>query len=389
VRINHLVDTDQGQAGTSRKRRGSRILFWLVTREFLLPLVCCLLAFSALFLFTNVFDDLDDFLHRAGGAAPGSRWQIVFYFLLLQPAEMLNVLPMSVLLSCCFIISRMGRHHELAAMRATGIHMIQMALPIWIIAALLCGVSFWMEEAIVPQCTVRATQVFEAWTAAPDRARRARALVYRNAPGRRDWFIEAFAPDGKHRGVFIKQFTAENAVAWELRAATASYTDGAWVFEDCEVTPFDPETQLPVEGGARHYDSHRLPELDETPERILNHVQPTDHLSIRGMLATLRANPDLPEPVKRSFRSTICFRISFSLACLVGALFGIALSLTRERSSAMRGFAFAVGLMVAFYVASQLGLTLALRGRVSPLAGACLPTAAFLVAGVVIMYRRR
>ena len=55
----------------------------------------------------------------------------------------------------------------------------------------------------------------------------------------------------------------------------------------------------------------------------------------------------------------------------------------------MRGFAFAVALMVAFYVTSQLGLTLARRGYATPLTGACLPTIAFLVAGGVIMYRRR
>ncbi len=367
----------------------SRTLFWLVTREFLLPLVCCLLAFSALFLFAGVFDTLQDFLNRSGQAAPGSRWQIVLYFLLLQPANMLNVLPMSVLLSSCFVVSMMGRHQELAAMRSAGVHMIQMALPIWIIAILLCGTSFWIGESLAPKCAAKATRVLEAWTEAPDRLQRPTTVVYRNAPGRRDWFFESFAPDGKHGRVFIKQFTAEEAIAWELRAASARYLDGAWLFQDCEVTPFDRETQLPIEGDVKRHEIYRLPELDETPERIVNHVRPTEDLSIRAILATLRANPDLPDLVRRSFRSTVWFRLSFSLACLIGALFGVALSITRERSSAMRGFAFAVALMAAFYVTSQLGLTLGRRGYVAPLAGSCLPTLAFLLVGGVLMYRRR
>ncbi len=383
------MDTDHGQAGAAGKRRGSRILFWLVTREFLLPLACCLLAFSALFLFADVFDNLEDFTSRSGRAAPGSRWEIVLYFLLLQPANMLNVLPMSVLLSSCFVVSLMGRHHELAAMRATGIHMVQMALPVWIISLLLCGASFWIGESLAPRCATQAAHLLEDWTAAPNRVQRPTTLVYRNAPGRRDWFFESFAADGKHGRVFIKQFTAQDTIAWELRATTARYLDGAWLFQDCEVTPFDPETQLPTEGDIKRYETYRPPGLDETPDRILNHVRPADNLSVRAMLATLRANPDLPDHVKRSFRSTVWFRCSFSLACLIGALFGVALSITRERSSAMRGFAFAVALMVAFYVTSQLGLTLARRGYATPLTGACLPTIAFLVAGGVIMYRRR
>jgi LPS export ABC transporter permease LptG len=359
-----------------------------VTREFLLPLVCCLLAFSALFLFSSVFDDLEDFMRRSGRPAPGSRWQIVLYFLLLQPGNMLNVLPMSVLLASCFVVSMMGRHHELAAMRATGIHMIRMALPVWLIALLLCGASFWIGEAVAPPCTARAAQMLRAWTEAPNR-KRPTTLVYHNASGRRDWFFESFAADGKHGRVFIKQFTASDTIAWELRAATARYQGGAWEFQDCELTPFDPETQLPIEEKVERQATQRLPELDETPDRILNHVRPADNLSIAAIRATLRANPDLPEQVRRSFYSTIWFRISFSLACLIGALFGVALSITRERSSAMRGFASAVALMVAFYVTSQLGLTLARQGRVPPLLGSCLPTAAFLVAGGVIMYRRR
>lgn len=360
-----------------------------MTREFLLPLVCCLLAFSALFLFSSVFDDLEDFLQRSGSAAPGSRWQIVLYFLLLQPGHMLNVLPMSVLLASCFVVSMMGRHHELAAMRAAGIHMIQMALPIWAVALVLCGASFWIGESVAPRCTAQAAQVLANWTQAPDRAHRPTALVYRNAPGRRDWFFESFATDGKHGRVFIKQFTSADKVAWELRAATARYEDGAWVFGDCELTPFDQDSQLPIEGDVQHLATYRLPELDETPDRILNHVRPAENLAIQAVLATLRANPDLPDHVRRALLSTVWFRVSFSLACLVAALFGVALSITRERGSAMRGFAFALGLMAAFYVTSQLGLTLARRGYVPPLAGSCLPTAAFLVAGGVIMYRRR
>jgi len=360
-----------------------------VTREFLLPLICCLLAFSALFLFASVFDSLEDFINRPGRPAPGSRWQIVLYFLLLQPANMANVLPMSVLLSSCFMVSMMGRHHELAAMRAAGIHMLQMALPIWVISLLLCGASFWIGESLAPRCAAKAAQVLEAWTEAPDRLRRPTTLVYRNASGRRDWFFESFAPNGKHGRVFIKQFTDKDAVAWELRAATARYVDRKWVFQDCEVTPFDAETQLPIEGEVKWYDTQSLPELDETPDRILNHVRPAEILSIGSILATLRANPDLPDAVRRSFLSTVWFRLSFSLACLIGALFGVALSITRERSSAMRGFAFAVALMATFYVTSQLGLTLARRGYVPPLAGSCLPTATFLVAGSAIMYRRR
>lgn len=383
------MHTDDGQAGRPGRRRGSRLLFWYVMREFLLPLVCCLLGFSALFFFNSVLDDLPDFMRRPLAATPGKRWEVGLYFLLLQPGNMLNVLPMSVLLASSFMVSLMAKHHELSAMRAAGIRMSRMALPVWIVAALLCGVSFAIGEWVVPACSKQAQQIREDWTETKERLRRQAKLVYHCRETRRDWFFEAFAASGSHEGVFIKQFTTEDAIEWELRAATASYRGGIWKFENCEVVPFDPNSQLPIESAIRRETVCWRPDLTETPDRIVNHVRPVEELSVRGIWATLRANPDLPGHVEASLRGTAWFRLSFSLACLVGALFGVGLSITRERGSAMRGFAYAVGLMVAFYVISQLGLVLARKGHGPPVFGGCLPTLAFLVAGMAIVYRQR
>jgi lipopolysaccharide export LptBFGC system permease protein LptF len=382
------VDTDQGQLGQPRRRRGSWILFFYVAREFLLPLVCCLIGFTALFLFSSVFDDLPDFLQRSG-AVVGSRAQIALYFLLLQPANMVNVLPMSVLLASCFVVSRMGRHHELSAMRSAGIDLVRLALPIWLLAVVLCGVSFWIGEFAGPRCTARAARIYEAYTETPERLRRQAKLIYHNASGRRDWFFEVFQANGVSESIFVKQFSATDTIEWELRADTVEYRDGRWLFSGCEIVPFDPVSQLPIEDSRQRLALYEAHELDETPDRILNHVRSTEHLSVRGILAMLAANPDLPGHLRRSLRATLWFRLVSSLSCLVGALFGVGLSITRERGSAMRGFAYAVGLMVLYYVVGEIGLVLARKGHLPVVAGACLPALAFVVAGALIVQRRR
>jgi len=373
----------------SRRRRGSPLLFGHVLREFMVPLVCCLLGFTALFLFNSVFDDIPDFLRRPATAAGGPSWEVPLYFVLTQPANLLNVLPMSVLLAGSFLISLMGKHHELVAVRAAGISLTRMALPIWLVASALCGVSFVIGEWVVPDCTARAQDIRERWTSSRTRLRRQARLVYHSRETRRDWFFETFDAEAVHAGVFVKQFTLDDSIDWELRAARARYADGIWVFEDCEVVPFDPTTQLPLEDQAQRQAVWPRPDLTETPDRIVHQVRPVEGLSVRQIRATLRANPDLPPQVRASLRSTIGFRLSFSLACLVGALYGVGLSVTRERGSAMRGFAYAVGLMVAYTMVAQLGLVLARKGLGPPWLGSVVPTLAFLAAGVVIMHRRR
>jgi lipopolysaccharide export LptBFGC system permease protein LptF len=294
-----------------------------------------------------------------------------------------------VLLASCFVISRMGRYHELAAVRAAGIDVVRMALPIWAMATVLCGVSFGIAEFAAPQCAAWVASIYQARVESPERLRRQAKLVFHNDSGRRDWFFEAFRADGVQEGVFVKQFTTADTIEWELRAAIAEYRDGHWVFGDCEVVPFDPATQLPLEDAVQRHATYAPAVLDETPDRIMNHVRPAEHLSARGLLATLRANPDLPERIRRSLQASFWFRIVSGLSCLVAALFGVGLSVTRDRGSALRGFSYAVGLMVLYHVLGEIGLVLARKGALPALVGAGLPTLAFVVTGAAIVHRRR
>ncbi len=382
------MQSDPGEGGRPPPRRGSRILFRYMTREFVVPLVCCVVGFLAIFLFNAVFDDLPDFRRRDGTWLAG-RGELALYFLLLQPANVANVLPMSVLLSTCFVISRMGRHHELTAMRAAGIDMVHAALPIWLGAALLCGASFWVSEQVAPACSRRAVSIYQTRTESPERLHRQAKLVFHNPGGRRDWFFEVFQAGGLHRGVFLKQFTPSDRIDWELQAATAEYRDGRWLFHDCEVVLFDPATQLPAEDAPRRYETFEVPGLDETPERIVNHVRPAEHLSAWGIRAVLEANPDLPERIRRALRASFWFRIASSLACLVGALFGVGLSLVADRGGALRGFSYAVAVMVSYYVMGEVGLVLARAGHIPVLAGTCFPVLAFVVGGALLVRARR
>ncbi|MBN2451529.1 MAG: LptF/LptG family permease [Lentisphaeria bacterium] len=370
-------------------RRTSTVLLRYVSGEFLLPLCCCLVGFAALFLLNSLFDDLADFLKAAPQAGGRGAWDVAWYFLLLQPAGIVHVAPMSVLLSSCFMVATMGRHQELTAIRTAGVSLTRAAAPVWVVAALLGLLCFWVSEWVAPGCTARAEELHSLWTESALYRRRRAEVAYHNGNGARDWFFEQFRAEGVHRGVFIKQFGPDGATHWELQAAEAEYRDGQWVFRDCLRLPFDPESQLPLESERRHWETFTDPGLDETPERILNHVRPVEQLTLRGIRAVLAANPDLPPASRGAFRSALWHRLSTPLACLLGALFGVSLSIARERGGAVRGFAHAVGLMMAYYVVGEFCFVLARNGHLPPFLGAGAPTLAFLAWGAAIMHRRR
>jgi lipopolysaccharide export LptBFGC system permease protein LptF len=73
----------------------------------------------------------------------------------------------------------------------------------------------------------------------------------------------------------------------------------------------------------------------------------------------------------------------------VGALLGVGLSITREGSSALRGFAMAVGIMVVYYLVGQMSVVAGKHGILPPVAAGCLPTFFFLGWGVWELHRKR
>ncbi len=365
-------------------RRTSRILLRYIACEFAVPLFCCLGGFIALFVVTDVFDVLQDFLKADAPAGT-----VVLFFALRQPANLVNVLPMSVLLAASFMMNVLGRHHEITALKASGLSLIRCCLPVWTAALVFSGLTYWLNERLAPECSLRADELHEALTTSKRLRNQGRAkLAYRNEREHRDWFFEVFSWEGEKRGVLIKQFRPDGSILWELRAAGAEYCDDLWVFLDGAVSHFDSEGALP-EGPEQHFTRYVARDLREMPRQIMNSMLPAEALSLREIRRLLRTNPNLPARSRRAFLTTLWYRLSFPFSCLLAALLGVSLCVTRERGSALRGFALAVGIMVLYYLTGQFFVLLGKNGAVPPIVAGCLPTLLFVVWGSRAVYRAR
>ncbi len=366
------------------QRRMSWTLFWYVAREFLVPLVCCLLAFVALFVVRDLFDVLSDVLQNQ----EASLGQLLLYMAIEQPVNLPQVLPMSVLLSASFMVSGFQRHHELSAMRASGLSLAVCARPVWLLGLLLSLVSLVVGETLSPRCAVLAQDMRDRWTESEQYRQMHGYLSYSNAEARRDWFFGQFAPGAEQRDILVKQFRPDYTTEWELTAGRAQYVGSEWVFYDGAFRQFDDQGRLP-QGAVQRFERRVFPGLDETPAQILNQLRPVEELSVARMLETMRLNPSLPERTRRMIRATIWYRLVFPFSCLVGVLLGVALSIADERGTALRGFAVAIGLMVAYYVVCQIALVLGQQGYVPPILGGAVPTLLFLGFGGWQMHRKR
>ena len=363
-------------------RRLSPILFRHVAGEFLLALGCCLGGFMLLFLVIDVFNTLSDLVGAKAGLS-----DVLGYLVLRQPQNMVNILPMSILLSCGYIVGNFVRNHEVSAIRAAGVSMTTAFLPVWMVAVAFSALSFFLVEWVAPTATAKADTLIHQLTEPGFVAGARKQLAARYSRGGRDWVVEKFAENGRQEGVLITQFRPDRRVLWDIRAAAAVYQDGHWHLENGHRTEYDTTGEQPKDAGA-DFAALDCPELTESPDDIAGSLKSVENLSIAEMFQLMRNNPGLPASTRNGFMTAVWYRFSAPLSCLGAALLGVALSLGSHRGSRMRGFAGALLVLVLYYVVSQFFLLLGRKGLVPAAFAGTLPTLLLAVWGLRELRRR-
>lgn len=362
-------------------RRLSLPILRYFTVSFAVPLVCALAAFAVLFLVNDVFDDLGDFMGKKVPAGV-----TMTYFLACQPQNLSHIAPISTLLAASFMTMIMGRNNEITALRAAGLSIAACAIPVWVIAALVCGAIFAINEVIAPRTASLAQELRTEWTENKQHQER-NSIAFHHPQERRDWFFEDFAPTGQSRGVIVRQYRPDGATAWVLSAARAEHRLGTWIFTAGDVKDYEQDGNN-LDGPPVFF-SQKLYHFPETPKNILGHSRNWELLTIRELSEVLRNDIMPTARIRRLLKILLWNRLTFPLASLVGALFGVAFTIVPGRSGVARGFAAAVAMLVLFYLIGQFTLVLGKNGWLPPFLAGAAANLAFTAAGIVAMWKKQ
>lgn len=129
-------------------------LFKYVLGEYILVVIWCIGIFLSLFIVGLLYDELEDFLKHGSDLR-----LIIHYIFLLQPKYLINVIPISLLISTVYVISNLCRYNELTALRASGISVLQTGLPILGVAAAFSLLEIAITEKIGPTASQNAKQL--------------------------------------------------------------------------------------------------------------------------------------------------------------------------------------------------------------------------------------
>ncbi|MBD2721322.1 LptF/LptG family permease [Hymenobacter armeniacus] len=123
----------------------------LILKAFAGPFLLTFAVVQFILLTHTLLKYLDDIIGKDLGTAV--LLQLLFYFsVLIVPVS----LPLAVLLSSLMTYGNLGEHHELTAIKASGIALTRILRPVLLLTLTLAVGAFWFNETIVPRANLKA-----------------------------------------------------------------------------------------------------------------------------------------------------------------------------------------------------------------------------------------
>jgi LPS export ABC transporter permease LptG/LPS export ABC transporter permease LptF len=322
-----------------------------VIRQFLQTFLMVLTTFVMLMLVFTFFELMGDILRNH------TPLRIVGEYLInLTPSMIYLITPLGVLIAVLAVFGLMNRSSELTAMKATGISLYRIVLPVLAIASVLAVGLFVFNDYYVPQANRKQEALRNIIKGKPAQTydRPGEKWIFglqeRGKPGR-IFYYQYFDPDTNTFGnLTIFEFDPNNFTLTRrtfAQAASWNDKDHRWVFQDGWTRSFQ---------GAEISDYHAfavstLPEVIETPQYFKKDFRQSTEMSFTELQNYIR---DLSQSGFDTVRLRVQLnrKLSDPLITLVMAVLAVPFALSMGKRGSLAGIAVAIGVAVAYWIIS-------------------------------------
>ncbi|MGE4299337.1 MAG: LptF/LptG family permease [Desulfovibrionaceae bacterium] len=313
----------------------------------------CLGVGVGIYLLSDLFDRLDDFLEAGLGAAV-----IAEYFIVKTPLMISQLMPAVFLLSCVLQLSIMAGNRELLALQAGGVSFGNMVR-----FFALCGVAWFVVQLVFSQVVgvqgeERSRRIWKEQVRSVQLDRQALENVWFRE-GRQVVEVDRLWPQrGLGTGITVRVLTPdERRLARIITARTVTARPGEWVLSDAD--EFDPMAYS-------HQRSARLTlPLAQDPATFLV-VDPAHDPAtlplwrLGGVIAQLEASGSNVEGLKTVWHMKLAYAFSIVVMGL------LALALVSFRDSVYVNIALGLVVTFAFYAVFMVGVSAGQKGLLPP-----------------------
>ena len=339
-------------------------------------LALLLLATMGILLMGALYDDFRDLLQIGAGSA-----DIVLYYLTLMPSFLSLVLPVSMLLSLLFVLSKLHKNNELTAMRAAGLNIFSTTRALWLAGGVFCAVSLLLNARVVPWSVEASRSLWEGMQyRAESKSSGSVALglvtsvTFDNRRLNRMWFINRYSKYAATAyGVTVSELDGLRREKARVMAREANYDAirHAWTFNDGREMWFDPERGELIRTVA--FATKTVPYFSEDPSLMLLIDRKPNELSFNELrrITEYFSSEDNPKFLRYEVRY---YRLLFdTLGPLIIIGMAIPFAAAGVRVSPTVGVSKAIGLFFLYFALTSIATPLGGSGMLDPMWAAAMP----------------
>ena len=379
--------------GSWRKRlfstRFPLLLDDYVLRNFLGMLLLVLASFVVLFLIFNFFELLSDIVrNRVPMVTVGE------YLLNDMPSVLYTMTPLSVLLAMLITLGLFQRWNEITAMKATGISIYRAITPVLVIAAIIAGGLFLLEQWYVPSSIKRSETLRNSIKGRPAQTyqRADRKWIFgqnRHSAGHREtrtiYYYEFYDPDrDQFARISAFEMTPDSfQITKRVYASRAHWADSLqkWVFEKGWARSFSSD----IINDFHPFDVSTFTEVTEPPGYFKKEIRQSSEMNYEELQNYIHDLQQSGFDVVR-LRVQLQKKLAFPVITLIMAVLAVPFALSAGKRGTLTGVAMALMIGVGYWMIAGLFEALGNVHQLPPMLAAWFPDAIFgLIGGYMLL----
>ena len=345
--------------------------------------------FPGIVVFTSLVFASDQFLYLVKQISNyGIPFKVAFLAVLLQlPYIVVFTIPMAILLATILTFNKLNTNNEITVMRACGISLRRLAMPVIIFSFITAVSSFFINEYVVPAANTQARNLM-LW-----------AIMQKNLPQEKSNFSFKefdvnkklkrlfYISKYKHRdleGVTVLDLSKPNIIQ-VLQAKHAEAKPDKWIFFDAVNYTISQNGKIMNTAVFKQstlntdFNLSKLKKLSKSRE--LNFFALSKY--INKIKVKEKGNPKFTELKIRLYE-----KISLPATCFLISLIGIPLAITPPRTRFNRGLLFSILIIFLYYLLRAVSTSLGEAQILDPLFAAWFPNIIVIISGGLMFYRK-
>jgi LPS export ABC transporter permease LptF/LPS export ABC transporter permease LptG len=352
----------------------------MVLRDFVLYLMLIMGSFLMLLLVFTLFELIGDILKN--GISP---LVVGEYLLNVTPYFVYNVTPLSMLLAVLITFGLMSRTNEITAIKATGISIYRIIVPVLLAAALVAAGLFFFDQFYLPKANKRQDALRNLIKGKPAQTYLLPDRKWIKGQENTIYYYRFFDPDRNEFGnvSVFKYDPATFQITQRIYANRAHWTHNLqkWVCEQ----GWERQLRGPAIESFRPFDVSTFSALNEQPTYFKKEVKQFTEMNYQELKRYIHELQQSGFDVIQ-LRVQLQKKFAFPLITLVMAVLAVPFALSAGRRGAVTGIAIAVGVAVFYRTISGLSESMGNVGQLPPGLAAWAPDLFFgLIGGYFIL----